>query len=162
MLAEPFTVVPLESTETDVEPTVASTWEVLGPARRCWSRRPASSFELETDTSEGVALTFAWVEVGGAETAEVAEAAGGAVLALVVTVALAAGVLTVAAAVAEGVDDTETFAEAATLGLRNAWEPVCLCRHGERQAPTAHTAAQVAKRKPCLRDINSAPTLSIT
>ena len=66
----------------------------------------------------------------------VAEAAGGAVLALVVTVALAAGVLTVAAAVAEGVDDTETFAEAATLRcLRNAWEPVCLCRHGERQAP---------------------------
>jgi hypothetical protein len=117
VLAEPFTVVPLESTETDVEPTVASTCELEGALTPVLVDATGVEVELETDTCEGVVLTLDWVEAGGAETAVEAEAAGGAVLALVVTAALAAGVLTDAVALAEGVEETEAFTEAETLGV---------------------------------------------
>ena len=71
-------------------------------------------------------------------------------LALVVTVAPAAGVLTVAAAVAEGVDDTETFsAEAATVSgvCGTPGSPSACAGTANDKHPTAHTAAQVAKRE---------------
>jgi hypothetical protein len=163
VLAEPLTVVPLESTDTDVEPTVASTW-VLGAALTpVLVEATGVELELETDTCEGVVLTLDWVEAGGAETAVEAEAAGGAVLALVVTAALAAGVLTDTVALAEGVEETEAFTEAETLGAWGApGRPSACAGRAKARHPRAQTAAQMAKRKPCLRGISSVVASPIT
>jgi hypothetical protein len=157
VVAWPLTVVPLESTDTDAEPTAASTCGVLGATLApALVEATGVELELETETCEGAVLTLDWVETFGAETAVAAEAAGGAVLALVVTAALVAGVLTAAVAVAEGVEETEAFTEAETHGFGGApGRPSAFAGTAKARHPAAHTAAQLAKRNPCFRGITS-------
>ena len=152
---EALAVVPLESTETDVEPVVASTCDAVGPAVTPVDVEAAGvDVEVETETCEGAALALDCVDAGGAEIVVDVDAAGGAVLAL--TVALAAGVLADAVTEAEGAEEVETLTdvEAETLGVCGTpGRPSACAGTAKDSHPTAQTAAELAKRKACFRCI---------
>ena len=102
-------VVPLGPAETVVDPAFASTCVPTGPAVTSAPVDAAGvDVEVEAETCEGVTLTDVFALTAGEETVVEAEAAGEPVLALVPTVALAAGVLTDA----EEADDAEPAAGA--------------------------------------------------
>ena len=155
VFTEALAVVPLESTETDVEPTVASTCDALGPALTSVVVEAAGvDVEVETETCEGAALALNCVDAGAAETVVDVDAAGGAVLAL--TVALAAGVLADAVTEAEGAEEVETSTdvEAETLGVCGTpGRPSACAGTAKDSHPTAQTAAELTKRKARFRCI---------
>ena len=155
VFTEALAVVPLESTETDVEPAVASTCDALGPALTPVVVDAAGvDVEVEAATCEGAALALNCVDAGGAETVVDVDAAGGAVLAL--TVALAAGVLADAVTEAEGAEEVETLTdvETETLGVCGTpGRPSACAGTAKHRHPTAQTAAELTKRKPCFRYI---------
>jgi hypothetical protein len=183
VLAEASTVVPPESMDTDVEATVASTCDPLGPAVTPAPVETAGveaeveadicegaaltldsveatgvEVEVEAEIFEGVALALDSVEAGGADTVVEIEPAGGAVLAPALTVAVVAGVLAVVVADTEGVEEVETstVVEAETLGVWGVpGRPSACAGTATDRHPTAHTAAQLKKRKRCVRGITS-------
>ncbi len=164
MFTEALVVVPLESTETDVELTVASACDALGPALTPVVVEAAGvDVEVETETCEGAALALACVDDEGAETVVEVDAAGGVVLAL--TVALAAGVLADAVTEAEGAEEVETLTdvEAETLGVCGTpGRPSACAGRAKDSHPTAQTAAELTKRKACFRCINCHPFVGLT
>lgn len=166
-----------ETAETGVESTVAVTRVPPEPALTSVPVAAAGDdAEAEAETCDGVALTVVCAETAGAETvadaeaagdavlelvdalalaagvladAEVAELAAGPLLTLVVAEALAAGVLTLALTDADGVADTETFADAAleTFGVCGTpGSPFAFAGRAEARQPATHTAVQMAKR----------------
>jgi hypothetical protein len=152
----PSRVVAVVPVETFGESTFAST---------CVPPEPELTFvpvvaagvevEVEADTWDGVAVTVVCVETAGADTVVDADAAGGAVLAA--TEAPAAGVLTVALTEAEGLDETDTLADATlgTLGVCGApGSPPACAGTAIASQPAAQTRAHSVRRRWNFRGIN--------